>query len=40
MFYLHKWISSLLKKAFKEVYCTISILHGTAVSKKLDGTGK
>jgi len=33
-------ISSLLKKAFKEVYCTISAFHGTAVSKKFDGTGK
>jgi len=27
------------KKHFKEEYCTISVLHGTAV-KKLDSTGK
>jgi len=40
MFYLYKWTSSLLKKAFKEVYCTISVCYGTAVPKKLDGTGK
>jgi len=33
MFYLYKWISSLLKKAFRKVYRTISVLHGTAVSK-------
>jgi len=35
MFYLYKRISSLLKKAFKEVYCTISVLHSTAASKKI-----
>jgi len=29
-----------VEKAFKEEYCTISVLHGTAVSKKFDGTGK
>jgi len=29
-----------VEKAFKEEYCTISVLHSTAVSKKLDSTGK
>jgi len=29
-----------VEKAFKEEYCTTSVLHGTAASKKLDGTGK
>jgi len=33
MFYLYKWISSLLKKTFEEVYYTIFVLHGTAISK-------
>jgi len=28
------------KSIFKEEYCTISVLHGTAVSNKLDSTGK
>jgi len=30
----------LFKKAFKEEYHAISVLHGTAASKKFDGTGK
>jgi len=28
------------KNIFKEEYCTISVLYGTAGSKKLDSTGK